>query len=159
MNIREISTSRLREYENNPRNNDLAVEKVKYSIERFGFLFPVVVDMNYTIVCGHTRVRACREMGIQTVPCIIADELTEEQKLIVQRARKAEQFLGQNFHVAKQFTGMDGSYVKMEDTVRSFALILDGKVDEIPEQCFRMTGSIDSVYERYEKLKQAEGEE
>lgn len=79
MNIREVSISRLREYENNPRNNDLAVEKVKYSIERFGFLFPVVVDMNYTIVCGHTRVRACRELGIQIVPCIIADELTEEQ--------------------------------------------------------------------------------
>lgn len=79
MNIREISTARLREYENNPRNNDLAVEKVKYSIERFGFLFPVVVDMNYVIVCGHTRVRACRELGIQSVPCIIADELTDEQ--------------------------------------------------------------------------------
>lgn len=79
MNIKEISTSRLREYENNPRNNDLAVEKVKYSIERFGFLFPVVVDMNYVIVCGHTRVRACRELGIQSVPCIIADELSEEQ--------------------------------------------------------------------------------
>lgn len=79
MNIREISVSRLREYENNPRNNDLAVEKVKYSIERFGFLFPVVVDMNYTIVCGHTRVRACRELGIMSVPCIIADELTDEQ--------------------------------------------------------------------------------
>ena len=79
MNIREISVSRLRDYENNPRNNDLAVEKVKYSIERFGFLFPVVVDMNYTIVAGHTRVRACREMGIQTVPCIVADELTDEQ--------------------------------------------------------------------------------
>lgn len=79
MNIREVSVSRLREYENNPRNNDLAVEKVKYSIERFGFLFPVVIDMNYTIVCGHTRVRACREMGIQTVPCIVADELSEEQ--------------------------------------------------------------------------------
>lgn len=79
MNIREISTARLREYENNPRNNDLAVEKVKYSIERFGFLFPVVVDMNYTIVAGHTRVRACRELGIQSVPCIIADELTDEQ--------------------------------------------------------------------------------
>lgn len=79
MNIREISTARLKEYENNPRNNDLAVEKVKYSIERFGFLFPVVVDMNYVIVCGHTRVRACRELGIQSIPCIIADELTEEQ--------------------------------------------------------------------------------
>lgn len=79
MNIREIATSRLREYENNPRNNDLAVEKVKYSIERFGFLVPVIVDMNYVIVAGHTRVRACRELGIQSVPCIVADELTEEQ--------------------------------------------------------------------------------
>ena len=79
MNIREIAVSRLKEYENNPRNNDLAVEKVKYSIERFGFMVPVVVDINYTIVCGHTRVRACRDLGIQTVPCIIADDLTEEQ--------------------------------------------------------------------------------
>lgn len=79
MNIREVSIGRLREYENNPRNNDLAVEKVKYSIERFGFLFPVVIDVNYVIVAGHTRVRACREMGIQTVPCIIADDLTEDQ--------------------------------------------------------------------------------
>lgn len=79
MNIREIAASRLREYENNPRNNDLAVEKVKYSIQRFGFLFPVVVDLNYVIVAGHTRVRACRELGIPSVPCIVADELTEEQ--------------------------------------------------------------------------------
>ncbi|MBR1373485.1 ParB N-terminal domain-containing protein, partial [bacterium] len=57
----------------------MAVEKVKYSIERFGFLFPIVADINFVIVCGHIRVRACRELGIQTVPCIIADELTEEQ--------------------------------------------------------------------------------
>lgn len=79
MNLREVSVARLREYENNPRNNDLAVEKVKYSIQRFGFLFPVVIDVNYVIVAGHTRVRACRELGIQSVPCVIADELTEEQ--------------------------------------------------------------------------------
>lgn len=79
MTIRDVSTSRLREYENNPRNNDLAVEKVKYSIERFGFLFPVVIDMNYTIVCGHTRVRACKELGILVIPCIMTDELTDEQ--------------------------------------------------------------------------------
>ena len=79
MNIKEISLSLLKEYENNPRNNDLAVEKVKYSIERFGFLFPVIIDQNNVIVCGHTRVRACRAMGIQTIPCIVADELTEEQ--------------------------------------------------------------------------------
>lgn len=79
MNLREVPITRLREYENNPRNNDLAVEKVKYSIQRFGFLFPVVIDVNYVIVAGHTRVRACRELGIQTIPCVIADELTEDQ--------------------------------------------------------------------------------
>ena len=74
MTIRDVLTSRLKNYENNPRNNDLAVEKVKYSIERFGFLFPVIIDMNYVIVAGHTRVRACRELGITTVPCIIVDD-------------------------------------------------------------------------------------
>lgn len=79
MNLREVATSRLKEYENNPRNNDLAVEKVKYSIERFGFLVPVVIDVNFVIVAGHTRVRACKELGIQSIPCIIADDLTEEQ--------------------------------------------------------------------------------
>ena len=84
------------------------------------------------------------------------DELSEEQKLTVARARKAQQFLGQNFHVAKQFTGQDGSYVKMEDTVHSFAQILDGKCDDIPEQCFRMTGDIDDVYAAYEKLQKEE---
>ena len=79
MIIRDVSISRLKNYENNPRNNDLAVEKVKYSIDRLGFLFPIIIDINYVIVAGHTRVRACQELGIQTVPCIMADELTEEQ--------------------------------------------------------------------------------
>ena len=79
MMIHDVLISCLKDYENNPRNNDLAVEKVKYSIERFGFLFPIVIDTNYVIVAGHTRVRACRELGITTVPCIIADDLTEEQ--------------------------------------------------------------------------------
>ena len=84
------------------------------------------------------------------------DELTEDQKLTVNRARKAQQFLGQNFHVATQFTGLPGAYVKMEDTVRSFAAIIDGECDEIPEQCFRMTGSIDDVYAAYEAMKKDE---
>ena len=84
------------------------------------------------------------------------DELSEEQKLTVSRARKAQQFFGQCFHVATQFTGLPGKYVKMEDTVRSFAAILDGECDDIPEQCFRMKGSIDDVYEAYEQLKKDE---
>ena len=84
------------------------------------------------------------------------DELTEEQKLTVSRARKAQQFFGQCFHVATQFTGLPGKYVKMEDTVRSFAAILDGECDEIPEQCFRLKGGIDDVYAEYEAMKKAE---
>lgn len=84
------------------------------------------------------------------------DELSEDQKLTVSRARKAQQFLGQCFHVATQFTGLPGKYVKMEDTVRSFAAILDGECDEIPEQCFRLKGSIEDVYADYEALKKNE---
>ena len=84
------------------------------------------------------------------------DELSDEQKLTVSRARKAQQFFGQCFHVATQFTGLPGKYVKMEDTVRSFAAILDGECDEIPEQCFRLKGSIDDVWAEYEAMKKDE---
>ena len=82
------------------------------------------------------------------------DELTEEQKLIVNRARKIQQFLGQPFHVAEQFTGNPGVYVKLEDTIRSFKVILDGECDHIPEQCFRYKGAIEEVYEAYAKLQE-----
>jgi len=84
------------------------------------------------------------------------DELSEEQKLVVSRARKIQQFLGQPFHVAEQFTGNPGVYVKLEDTIRSFKDILDGKCDEIPEQCFRYKGAIDEVYAAFEKLQKEE---
>jgi F-type H+-transporting ATPase subunit beta len=83
------------------------------------------------------------------------DELSEDQKLIVSRARTIQQFLGQPFHVAEVFTGTPGIYVKIEDTVRSFAAIIDGKCDEIPEQAFRYKGAIEDVYEAAEKLKSA----
>ena len=82
------------------------------------------------------------------------DELSEDQKLVVNRARKIQQFLGQPFHVAEQFTGVPGIYVKLEDTIRSFAEILDGKCDMIPEQCFRNKGAIEDVYAAYEKMKE-----
>ena len=82
------------------------------------------------------------------------DELTEDQKLIVNRARKIQQFLGQPFHVAEQFTGNPGVYVKLEDTIRSFKTILDGECDHIPEQCFRYKGAIEEVYEAYAKLQE-----
>ena len=80
------------------------------------------------------------------------DELSEDQRKTVQRARKIQQFLSQSFHVAEQFTGNPGTYVHVADTVRSFAAIVDGECDDIPEQCFRYAGTIDEVRKRYEKL-------
>ena len=84
------------------------------------------------------------------------DELTDEQKLIVARARKIQRFLSQPFHVAEQFTGMAGKYVPLKETIRGFQEILDGKYDDLPEQAFLMVGTIEEVVE---KAKQLEGVE
>ena len=79
MNIKEISISELHPYENNPRNNDDAVDAVAKSIETFGFKAPLIIDKENVIVCGHTRYKAAVKLGLQTVPCVIADDLTPEQ--------------------------------------------------------------------------------
>ena len=78
LRIEYVPVNRLREYENNPRNNELAVEKVAASIKRLGFLFPIIIDINYVIVCGHTRKRACELAGIKSVPCIRVEHLSPE---------------------------------------------------------------------------------
>lgn len=79
MNIVEINLMDLKPYEKNPRLNDDAVKYVKESIKQFGFKVPIVVDKNNVIVAGHTRWKASRELGLTKVPCIIADDLTDEQ--------------------------------------------------------------------------------
>ena len=80
------------------------------------------------------------------------DELSDEDKIVVQRARKIERFLCQPFHVAEQFTGMPGKYVPLADTVRGFKEIVDGKYDELPEQAFFMVGGIEEAVEQARKL-------
>ena len=79
MEIKMIKVEELKPYENNPRNNDNAVEYVKNSIEKFGFKVPLVIDKNNVIVTGHTRYKASKELGLKEVPCIIADDLNEKQ--------------------------------------------------------------------------------
>ena len=79
MKIIDVEITRLKEYENNPRVNDKAVEKVAASIREFGFKVPIVIDTNDVIVCGHTRLKAAQKLGLDEVPCIIADDLTDEQ--------------------------------------------------------------------------------
>jgi F-type H+-transporting ATPase subunit beta len=84
------------------------------------------------------------------------DELSEEDKLTVARARRIQRFLSQPFHVAETFTGTPGKYVKIEDTIKGFQEILDGKCDDLPEQAFYMVGSIDEARERAEQLAAVE---
>ena len=116
----------------------------------------IVGEEHYRVAVGVQEILQ-QYKDLQDIIAILGmDELSEEQKIIVNRARKVQQFLGQNFHVAKQFTGQDGSYVKLEDTIRSFDEILKGNCDEIPEQCFRMKGGIEDVYAAYEQLKNEE---
>lgn len=79
MKIFDIEIARLKEYENNPRKNDKAVDKVAASIREFGFKVPIVIDGNNVIICGHTRLRAAKRLNLDVVPCIIADDLTDEQ--------------------------------------------------------------------------------
>lgn len=81
------------------------------------------------------------------------DELSEDDKIIVRRARRIQRFLSQPFHVAEQFTGFEGKYVKLEDTIRSFKEILEGKHDNLPEQAFMYVGTVDEAVEKAKKLQ------
>jgi len=95
-----------------------------------------------------------RYKELQDIIAILGmDELSEDDKISVQRARKIQRFLSQPFHVAEQFTGIPGKYVKIEDTIRGFREVVDGKHDDVPEQAFYLQGTIDEVLENAERIK------
>jgi F-type H+-transporting ATPase subunit beta len=96
-----------------------------------------------------------RYKDLQDIIAILGvDELSEEDKLTIARARKIQKFLSQPFHVAEQFTGLKGAYVKLEDSVRGFRTILDGEVDDLPEQAFYMVGTLDDAKKKAGKLQE-----
>jgi len=110
---------------------------------------------HYDVAQGVKRILQ-RYKDLQDIIAILGiDELSEEDKITVARARKVQKFLSQPFHVAEQFTGYKGRYVKVADTVRSFKEIIEGKHDDVPEQAFYMKGSIDEVLEDAQKMKAA----
>jgi F-type H+/Na+-transporting ATPase subunit beta len=112
----------------------------------------IVGERHYTVA---RRVQAVlqRYKELQDIIAILGmDELSDEDKLTVARARKVQRFLSQPFHVAEQFTGFKGKYVKIEDTIRSFEELLDGKHDNLPEQAFYMVGNIDEAVEKAKTL-------
>ena len=108
-----------------------------------------------------SRARAVQQVlqkykDLQDIIAILGiDELSEDDKIVVARARKIQKFLSQPFHVAEQFTGIPGKYVKVADTIRSFREVVEGKHDEIPEQAFYLQGSIEDVLEKFEAMKKA----
>ena len=112
----------------------------------------IVGEDHYAVATGVQEILQAYN-DLQDIIAILGmDELSEEQKLTVSRARKVQKFLGQPFHVATQFTGLPGKYVKTEDTIRSFKMILDGELDEIPEQAFQNKGAIEEVLEAAKEL-------
>ena len=116
----------------------------------------IVGQEHYNVAQGVKRILQ-RYQDLQDIIAILGiEELSEEDKLTVARARKVQKFLSQPFHVAEQFTGYKGRYVKVADTVRSFKEIIEGKHDDIPEQAFYMKGAIEEVLEAAEQMKKAE---
>ncbi len=113
----------------------------------------VVGQEHYDVAQGVKRILQ-RYKDLQDIIAILGiDELSEEDRLTVNRARKVQKFLSQPFHVAEQFTGIPGKYCKVADTVRSFKEVIEGKHDDVPEQAFYLKGTIEDVLEAAEKLK------
>jgi F-type H+/Na+-transporting ATPase subunit beta len=125
-------------------------------------LQPGIVSAEHYEVATQVQQILQRYKDLQDIIAILGmDELTDEDKLVVQRARKIERFLSQPNFVAEQFTGTPGEYVRLEDTIKGFREIIDGKHDELPEQAFYMVGTIEQAVAkgRGEKAPEAEAEQ
>jgi len=116
-------------------------------------LDPLVVGAEHYDVARQVQVILQRYKDLQDIIAILGmDELSEEDRMTVARARKIQRFLSQPFHVAEAFTGTPGAYVELKDTIRGFKEVVDGKHDDIPEQAFYMVGTIEQVVEKAKKM-------
>lgn len=112
-------------------------------------LDPLIVGQDHYEVARQVQEVLQRYKQLQEIIAILGmDELSEEDKLVVSRARKVQRFLSQPFHVAEQFTGTPGKYVPIKETIEAFKEVIDGKMDDIPEQAFYMVGNLDEVHEK-----------
>ena len=110
-------------------------------------LSPEVVGTEHYEIARRVQQVLQRYKELQDIIAIMGmDELSEEDKLSVNRARKIQRFLSQSFSVAEQFTGMPGQYVPLKETLRGFRMILDGDCDDVPESCFLFSGTIDECF-------------
>jgi len=116
-------------------------------------LDPLIVGEEHYAIARSVQKILQRYKDLQDIIAILGmDELSEEDKLVVARARKIQRFLSQPFFVAEQFTGQPGRYVKLKDSIKGFKELIDGKVDDLPEQAFYMVGTIEEAREKAERL-------
>ena len=119
-------------------------------------LDPSVVGEEHYMVARQVQEILQKYKSLQDIIAILGmDELSEEDKLTVARARKIQKFLSQPFHVAEVFTGRPGKFVKLEDTIKGFKGIIEGKYDDIPEQAFYMVGTIEEALENAKNMSNA----
>ena len=117
-------------------------------------LSPDIVGQEHYDVARRVQMMLQRYRELQDIIAILGmDELSDEDKKVVHRARRIQLFLSQSFHVAEQFTGLKGAYVPVAETVRAFKEILDGKHDDLPEEAFRLVGTIEQAIEKANKMK------
>lgn len=161
MQIVEKKIADVKPYEKNPRKNDSAVDAVANSIREFGFKVPVVIDKDNIIVCGHTRYKAAEKIGLKTVPCVIADDLTDEQ---IKAYRLADNKVGELaewdidllgeeldgiFDIDMSYFGFD---LEVEDDTPPEREDLSGKVGETYEVIIECDNEMEQE-EIYEKLR------
>ena len=116
-------------------------------------LTPEIVGEEHYNTAQRVKALLQRYAELQDIIAILGmEELSEEDKLVVSRARRVQRFLSQPFHVAEQFTGIPGAFVSIEDTIKGFNAILDGEVDDLPEQAFLNVGTIEDVKAKAKKL-------
>lgn len=115
---------------------------------------PNIIGLEHYMVARRVQETLQRYKELRDIIAILGmDELAPEDKLVVQRARKIQNYLSQPFHVAEVFTGAPGKYVPLKETIRGFKMIVDGECDELPEQAFYMVGTIDEAFEKAKTLK------
>jgi F-type H+-transporting ATPase subunit beta len=117
---------------------------------------PLIIGQEHYMVAKQVKQILQSYKDLQDIINILGmDELSDEDKITVARARRIQRFLSQPFHVAEQFTGISGRYVKLKDTIEGFTMIIEGKCDDIPEQAFLMCGGIEDVFEKAKQLQAA----
>ena len=140
MEIKEIKINELIPYANNPRFNDNAVDKVAESIKQFGFKVPIVIDANNEIIAGHTRLKAAKELGLEKVPCIIADDLSPEQVKAFRLAdNKTSEFADWDFKL------LESEFEELKD-LNLFTGFADFEIDS-----FTSSIDVDNFFEETEE--------